>query len=67
MANEHKAYAAVRIGPRGGVNIVSATARDTDKYAQLTAEHHWGKEWDEAKRHGWRIRPVIIRLEEREQ
>lgn len=63
MATEQRAFAAV--SPSGTVEI------DTIREGEADAEHYAREEyfvnWDKSQATGWRIRPVIIRLEEQEQ
>jgi hypothetical protein len=62
MATEQKAFAAVHENGTIDITTISSTA----KIAKFEAGKTWPDGWEEAYRQGWRIRPVIIRLEEQD-
>lgn len=64
MATELRAFAAVWVGQRGGQHIVPSTVRHYESEARKAAADMWVGGWKGAMKQGWRIRPVIIRLEE---
>lgn len=66
MATEQKAFAAVRTRRDRKERIWAATMQNRARDARLVTGSFFINGWQEAKRHGWRIRPVIIRLEEQD-
>ena len=66
MATEQRAFAAVRKFKRTEyVNVWSI--RHWAKHVRYDAPDYAGMTWEELKKLGWRIRPVIILLEEQEK
>lgn len=66
MATEQRAFAAVWVSPRGTLRVVPDTVRFYAADARKAAAAIWQDGWEGAKRQGWRIRPVIINLEEQD-
>jgi len=66
MPTEQRAYAAVwKAGERDV--IVTSTVRELASEARGAAAAYWSGGWPKAKRLGWRIRPVLIRVEDETQ
>lgn len=63
---EQRAFAAVRTGRHGGQIIVTSTVRRMASEAREAAASYRIGGWPECLRRGWRIRPVLIRVEEEE-
>ncbi|MBB6306285.1 hypothetical protein [Xanthobacter tagetidis] len=63
---EQRAFAAVWTGGKRDV-IVAGTVRGLASEARAAAAAYWSGGWPEAKRRGWRIRPVLIRVEDETQ
>lgn len=57
---EQRAFAAVH--ENGAIDIT--TISSTTMIARIEAGKTWPGGWEEAKRQGWRIRPVLIRIED---
>lgn len=60
---ETKAFAAVRTDKGGKARIFAATTRNYANEARALCGSFFTDGWAEAKRQGWRIRPVTISLE----
>lgn len=60
---EQRAFAAVRPG-KNKPHVIPDTVRFYANQAREAAASYWEGGWPEAKRRGWRIRPVIIRVED---
>ena len=62
---EQRAFAAVQIESRRPF-IIMDTVRFYAQDARQAAGNFWIGGWPAAKREGWRIRPVLIRVEDEE-
>lgn len=62
MPTEQRAFAAV--SPNGEINLTSIS--EEIELAKQWAGANWRYGWNGAYSAGWRIRPVIIRLEEQD-
>lgn len=60
---EQRAFAAVN--ESGFVDLTTISA--TERYAAILEAHRWPGGWVESKLRGWRIRPVLIRVEDETQ
>ncbi|QRG06145.1 hypothetical protein EZH22_24675 [Xanthobacter dioxanivorans] len=63
---EQRAFAAV-YATKSGHCIVTPTVRGLAQEARIAAGMFWNDGWEGAKRRGWRIRPVLIRIEDAEE
>lgn len=63
---EQRAFAAT-IVIKGREYINAWSVRPLAKQVRANAPHWNGETWPEAKRRGWRIRPVLIRVEDETQ
>lgn len=64
--HEQRAFAAVRPIKGGKFRVLAGSTQNYAYLARAATGRFFVDGWPEAKRQGWRIRPVIIRLEEQD-